>query len=188
MWTNNYGYCDQPYPGGANALFVDNAVQWVSKVQPQETWLGANDYWWMANRMGYVPNPRLDEDAQYPTVVWGNDYSWVSVGVGVPVEPETKVLLELDMDDIYVDEQGWGPTDPGRIAGGIMPLVDDDGGPLHKVAWETPAPGPQWHPADGTHTSYRWYAHYWYTHGGGPEVPDTPVFSTVVDPDNPDYG
>ncbi|MFO8008284.1 MAG: hypothetical protein R6V05_11190, partial [Candidatus Brocadiia bacterium] len=151
FWGTNYGDPESPHPGGANVLFVDNAVRWAPKVEPQQWWNSATDWWWLSNRMGYVPNPRTDEDAHYEEE-----------------SPVVKQQLELDMDDIYCTEEGWGPTGVGGMAGGILPsLAGLD-------------PGAIWAPADATHTSHRWYGHYWYTHGALP--------SGVVEPSEPDYG
>jgi prepilin-type N-terminal cleavage/methylation domain-containing protein len=88
--------CRQRWPeaheGGSNVLFVDNAVQWAPKIQPDVIWWRDAAWWWMggvhAYDNGYVPNPRLDED------MWYTD------------DPVLKVQLQnQDIDDIYAWEQ-----------------------------------------------------------------------------------
>ena len=70
-----YGPEPANHADGSNVLYVDQAVQWVAKVQPQTRWLKVDGQYsvgggvhaaaatkgpWVRN--GYIPNPRLNED------------------------------------------------------------------------------------------------------------------------------
>ncbi|MFO8008642.1 MAG: type II secretion system protein [Candidatus Brocadiia bacterium] len=123
------------HQGGANVLFADGAVRWAAKVEPHASWIRASKGQMSSYADGYVPNPRTDEDAPYADSVM------------------LKQQLEADMDDIYVDERGWGPSPPGTEAGAQVPAHV----PLARWEW----------PWDATHTAWRFYQ---YAPCGGTNV------------------
>lgn len=95
------------HEGGANVLFTDNAVQWAPLTYGATTWT-SNNLWLWGTRVGYVPNPRMDEDAAYTDV------------------PATKAQLMTDIDDIYCWEETAtagprGPTTAGNTPGWASP-------------------------------------------------------------------
>ena len=119
------------HEGGANVLYVDNAVAWAGKIHPAAVWR-RNRAWGLASTEslydnGYVPNPRQDEDMYYveagadangngteDRVELQNDdvddiYAWEVQPDGTPVGPTPMVDIDLDMDSqmrpgpIYVD-------------------------------------------------------------------------------------
>jgi len=107
-----YGPEPGDHDGGANVLFVDMAVQWATKINPDQRWTKvASDFMarsghgglqgmegtWV--RYGYIPNPRRDEDNAVDAD-------------GAPV---------WDKDDIYEIEgslsDGRGPQTPDEWYG-----------------------------------------------------------------------
>ncbi len=115
--TEGRAYAKWPvaHTGGANVLFVDNAVNWAPKVHAGAVWNSVSA-WGLSltgvlYRNGYVPNPRQDEDMYY-----------VEAGVDLDGDgEEDRVQLEQDIDDIYAiecDTDGLplGPTDMADIS------------------------------------------------------------------------
>jgi len=106
QWGDTWGKNSPAHVGGANVLMVDNSVQWAPKIHADVLWQ-RNQMWEWPYDLGYVPNPRMDEDVDYATPA---------------IEPDPAALEQLktdllnDIDDIYCWEQSaadggpWGPT------------------------------------------------------------------------------
>ncbi|MGD2173830.1 MAG: prepilin-type N-terminal cleavage/methylation domain-containing protein [Candidatus Brocadiaceae bacterium] len=139
-WGPNYGQESPPHKGGANALYVDNAVGWAPKVYPEAgTWTG--DPWAWGNRYGYVPNPRQDEDVDYSD------------------DPAKREALGVDIDDLYVWEEAWdwgageccAPQGPTTYTVGGSAPAPGGCGPQH---WNWPA----WYSGNAP---WRYYCHFY---------------------------
>jgi prepilin-type N-terminal cleavage/methylation domain-containing protein len=94
----------RPHEGGCVTLMVDNAVMWAPVQHPDTGWGGQNTCGrGCQDRQGYVPNPRIDEDA---------DFAWTDA---------ERAALMSDLDDIYciefqiLDDSGTPVTSGGTV-------------------------------------------------------------------------
>ena len=139
-WCDNKGkdyilaeYPEPTHKGGAVVLHFDNAVGWAPKTKPQIEWIrvnletdevtGGNTLGSAIREMqqfGYVPNPRLDEDAGYD------------------LDGDTSLLM--DNDDIYLiecDTAGHAPVEIGT-SGDYWGDDEESPGMLYPTGEEAP--------------------------------------------------
>jgi prepilin-type N-terminal cleavage/methylation domain-containing protein len=110
MWGNNWGYWPYNHPTGSNAVTTDQSVQWCGLQDAQTSYqvIYPNG---PQTRMGFVPNPRMDEDvARFDTYVRNGIGIWWN---GPVPTSETELLYPAEHDDIYLIEgwSGWGGVD-----------------------------------------------------------------------------
>ena len=106
---------DAPYDSGAVVLHADMGVGWASVEYPDIGWKVEVPWGWGASgwrnrysgqgtsyfvRYGYVPNPRVDEDASYYEPYETMDYPERGGSTGTINNP-VEALTDMDVDDIY---------------------------------------------------------------------------------------
>ena len=97
-----FGYWPYNHANGANVLFLDQAVQFAPMERVDQLWPISNNrvdfgYSTWGPLKGFIPNPRMDEDANRLSVLQKTDRFG-------PLLTEAQLLPPLDMDDIYVIE------------------------------------------------------------------------------------
>jgi prepilin-type N-terminal cleavage/methylation domain-containing protein len=140
QWGASWGYWPYNHADGANAVSVDQAVQWCPVVDGSLMWsdsvppqpnlgllhedppvMSTDDRPY--DRAGWVPNPRMDEDVHRLSTYNRN-------GVGGGSLTEQQLLYPEDRDDIYSIE-GWsgnGTSDPWQHSLVGDPTVGGGGG------------------------------------------------------------
>jgi prepilin-type N-terminal cleavage/methylation domain-containing protein/prepilin-type processing-associated H-X9-DG protein len=119
-----FGYWPYNHSNGANVLFLDQAVQFaaIETVGGPNYGVDFQSFTW-GNRNGWIPNPRMDEDANRLSVLQKADRYGPSL-------TEAMLLMPQDHDDIYCVEgySGQGSTAINAWKGGGNPTASKSSG------------------------------------------------------------